>query len=294
MTFRAIYKRLTRTKISSRESNTHLMIRLESYPSSSEDDEEVELLATNDSEEAGNVVKGEEENSLPASSSSKPGRSCSTKCLWCFLFVAVVFGVVYVLKKSLANNTERSGVSDVKNNNIDVELPPQKPSSGIINHDLKNIITNTKKKKTESCSDFDVELLWYKRLEKFQTESAIRMVDLNGDRVDDLVSGFVTTLLTDEESPDIKQSICERYNNGINPCQGGVFALDGVTGDQMWVHYTDNEAYSINCNADFNLDHVADCLIAGRNGLFQAINGKNGKPIWKYNGTVLSCPSRHT
>jgi len=291
MTFRAIVKNLTKTVSLKSESNRNMMIQLNSLSSSSDedvvdDDEEVELLA-NDECKLKEVVEtnGESNNEIPATTYNRNNRkrsSCGVKCIWCFLFCVAVLGVGYILKRSLARNAKHPGDGNIKvveEDDIDQAVPPQKTSLNIFDKII------TKKTKLESCSDFDVKMLWYKKFDKFKTESAIRILDLNDDGVDDLVSGFVTTLETKSDmKDDERRAICMKYYNGINPCQGGVFALDGISGDRLWLHYTQHEIYSINCNADINQDGVADCLVGGRAGLFQALNGKNGNLLWDDKG----------
>jgi len=268
MTFRAIVKNLTKTVPLKSESNRNMMIQLKSLSSSSDedvvdDDEEVELLA-NDECKLKDVVEtnGESNNEIPATTYNRNNRkrsSCGVKCIWCFLFCVAVLGVGYILKRSLARNAKHPGDGNIKvveEDDIDQAVPPQKTSLNIFDKII------TKKTKLESCSDFDVKMLWYKKFDKFKTESAIRILDLNDDGVDDLVSGFVTTLET----------------------------------TRLWLHYTQHEIYSINCNADINQDGVADCLVGGRAGLFQALNGKNGNLLWDDKGNseteVTFYPSR--
>jgi PQQ enzyme repeat len=61
--------------------------------------------------------------------------------------------------------------------------------------------------------------------------------------------------------PDI---ICDIYFGGLHPCFGGVLALDGATGAEIWRVYTVHEVFALNCNADFNGDGQKDCLAGGR------------------------------
>lgn len=57
---------------------------------------------------------------------------------------------------------------------------------------------------------------------------------------------------------------CDIYFDGIKECGGGVLALDGQTGEQIWRHYTENEIFALNCNADLDGDGINDCIAAGR------------------------------
>lgn len=49
-----------------------------------------------------------------------------------------------------------------------------------------------KSKKIVGCSQFGVEEVWVKNFPKLLTESAIRLVDINQDGVQDVVFGFAT------------------------------------------------------------------------------------------------------
>ena len=61
--------------------------------------------------------------------------------------------------------------------------------------------------------------------------------------------------------------VCEIYFNGSRPCGGGLMALDGTTGKQLWRAYTIHEIFSVNCNADLDLDGMKDCIAGGRAGV---------------------------
>ena len=64
--------------------------------------------------------------------------------------------------------------------------------------------------------------------------------------------------------PDI---VCDIYFNGSKPCAGGILALDGATGKELWRCYSVHELFGINCNEDLNGDGVNDCTGGGRNGV---------------------------
>jgi len=64
--------------------------------------------------------------------------------------------------------------------------------------------------------------------------------------------------------PDV---VCDIYFGGARPCLGGLLALDGRTGGELWRHNSPHEIFSVNCNEDLNGDNLADCIIAGRVGV---------------------------
>lgn len=61
--------------------------------------------------------------------------------------------------------------------------------------------------------------------------------------------------------------VCDIYFNGTYPCHGGLLALEGATGRELWRHYTQHELFAVTCNVDFDNDGVLDCLGAGRAGV---------------------------
>ena len=69
----------------------------------------------------------------------------------------------------------------------------------------------------------------------------------------------------------IPSIVCDIYFHGTYPCFGGVLALDGTTGKELWRHYAAHEIYGLNCNADLDKDGVLDCLAGGRAGVRNGI-----------------------
>ena len=61
--------------------------------------------------------------------------------------------------------------------------------------------------------------------------------------------------------------VCDIYFNGSHPCLGGLLVVDGLTGREMWRHYTPHEIFAVTCQQDLNMDGFPDCLIAGRVGV---------------------------
>ena len=65
----------------------------------------------------------------------------------------------------------------------------------------------------------------------------------------------------------IPSIVCDIYFDGVFPCFGGLLALEGQTGRELWRHYAEHELYGINCEADLDKDGVRDCLVGGRAGV---------------------------
>lgn len=80
---------------------------------------------------------------------------------------------------------------------------------------------------------------------------------------------------------DAPENICNVYFGNQTPCLGGVLALNGKTGETIWTHWTAHAIFSIDCSVDLTNDKIKDCVISGRGGILQAINGRDGFNIWE-------------
>uniref|UniRef100_A0A2C9JEN2 FAM234A/B beta-propeller domain-containing protein n=1 Tax=Biomphalaria glabrata TaxID=6526 RepID=A0A2C9JEN2_BIOGL len=127
------------------------------------------------------------------------------------------------------------------------------------------------------CDKLEVSDVWVVGIPKLLTESAFRLVDVNQDGVLDVVLGFATGA----DGYGVKEIVCDIYFDGNKPCYGGLIALDGATGKELWRRYTLHEIYGLNCQYDLNKDGVKDCLSAGRAGTFLAISCKDGAVLWE-------------
>lgn len=83
------------------------------------------------------------------------------------------------------------------------------------------------------------------------------------------------------DTMDAPEYICTVYFGNQTPCLGGVLALNGKTGDTIWTHWTAHAIFSVDCGADLTNDKIKDCVISGRGGILQAINGHDGSNIWE-------------
>lgn len=80
---------------------------------------------------------------------------------------------------------------------------------------------------------------------------------------------------------DASEDICAVYFGNQTPCLGGVLALNGKTGETIWTHWTAHAIFSVDCGIDLTSDKIKDCIISGRGGILQAINGHDGTNIWE-------------
>ncbi|KAF3421304.1 hypothetical protein E2986_10336 [Frieseomelitta varia] len=143
-----------------------------------------------------------------------------------------------------------------------------------LSDDLKNSLHESN---IIPCTSLVPKILWTKSLPKLISESPIRSNDVNGDGVEDIIIGFSTGL----DMINIPEYICALYFDGQVPCSGGILALNGKTGDILWVHWTAHAVFSIDCGIDLTNDKIKDCIICGRGGILHAVDGYNGTSIWE-------------
>ncbi|XP_069677500.1 uncharacterized protein [Periplaneta americana] len=128
------------------------------------------------------------------------------------------------------------------------------------------------------CTELVVEDVWTKTLSKLTVETAVRLNDVNGDGVLDVIVGYGTGA----DGHNVPDFVCTLYFDGITPCLGGVIALDGLTGRTIWQHWTPHPVFLVDCSADLTEDKTNDCLISGKGGVLQLVNGHDGSRIWQF------------
>ncbi|EFN80767.1 uncharacterized protein LOC105186548 [Harpegnathos saltator] len=143
-----------------------------------------------------------------------------------------------------------------------------------LTHELKDTIN---KSEIIPCTSLSSKVLWKRSLPKLTSEAPLRSNDVNLDGIEDIIIGFSTGL----DTLDASQDICTVYFGNQTPCLGGVLALNGKTGETIWTHWTAHAIFSIDCGVDLTSDKVKDCIISGRGGILQAINGHDGSNIWE-------------
>lgn len=129
------------------------------------------------------------------------------------------------------------------------------------------------------CTKIVSEDIWVKTFPMLTTETAIRLNDVNSDGIDDIIVGFGTGA----DAFYYPKVVCHVYfPKSKDECGGGLLALDGKTGDEIWRHYSAHEIFAVNCNIDLNGDGIKDCLGGGRMAGFCAISGKDGSLLWEF------------
>lgn len=67
--------------------------------------------------------------------------------------------------------------------------------------------------------------------------------------------------------------VCAVYFPGSEWCGGGVAALNGLTGEEMWRIYVAHELFALTCHADLDGDGIWDCVAGGRMAVSPAHDG---------------------
>ncbi|KAK3107822.1 hypothetical protein FSP39_022986 [Pinctada imbricata] len=193
----------------------------------------------------------------------RPNCKChkTAKPILCFLLLVISLGSLMVAILYVSNQFSLKSKS--KGNLTSKHLPIKSSRDDVF---------------IQGCDEISVEDVWTVGLPKLNTESAIRMIDVNKDGVLDIILGFGTGA----DGYYVPRIVCDIYFNGTYPCFGGVLALDGTTGKEIWRHYSPHELFGINCNADLDNDGVLDCVCGGRAGAFQAISGRHGQLLWSF------------
>nr|XP_050849898.1 uncharacterized protein LOC127063764 [Vespula vulgaris] len=148
-----------------------------------------------------------------------------------------------------------------------------------ISHELKSSIS---KIHIIPCTSLSSKIIWKRTISKFTSEAPLRSNDVNKDGVEDIIIGF-STGLNAENTPE-----CYNYFENQVPCLGGILALDGQTGNTLWIHWTVYAIFSMDCGLDITNDKINDCIASGEGGMLYAINGKDGFIIWKISNEELS------
>lgn len=128
------------------------------------------------------------------------------------------------------------------------------------------------------CQRLEIIPIWQVKFPKLIVEGSSRMLYVNEDKVLDVVFGFGTGA----DGYDVPEDVCDIYFDGQKPCLGGIIALDGKTGVEIWRLWTKHEIFALTCQADLDGDGYIDCLAGGRAGVFLAVSIKEGKEIWTF------------
>ncbi|XP_030374419.1 uncharacterized protein LOC115623988 [Scaptodrosophila lebanonensis] len=131
------------------------------------------------------------------------------------------------------------------------------------------------------CTQISVQNRWTRTFARMNSESPLRAADLNGDGIKDIVFGYGVDDNIHYEGIPLPR--CQSAQQGDDvPCEGGVIAVNGRTGELLWQTWSVANVFSLHCSADIDGDGSPDCVAAGRLGMIFAINGRKGNVIWTY------------
>lgn len=143
-------------------------------------------------------------------------------------------------------------------------------------------------------SNSDHTINYTREFPRSLTEMTPEFYDLDGDGVLDilLTLGSQQSMAFDfwkchgSEAEEARQT-CLAYF-GFYPCGCFVVALDGRTGRQLWRYNAKMEVFSVTCPHDLNSDGAVDCMLCGRGGMWEAVDGRSGEFIWSLDYTTLN------
>ncbi|XP_030750099.1 uncharacterized protein LOC115877888 [Sitophilus oryzae] len=130
------------------------------------------------------------------------------------------------------------------------------------------------------CTNLKVSEVWSTNLPILTSDSPVRVLDIDGDKVDDVIFGFGTGENYNILPPEI---FCPVFLGVSPPCRGGIISLNGASGDIIWRHWINDTVFSLHCTADINQDNLNDCLATGVDGTVTVIDSKTGQSIWEIN-----------
>lgn len=108
---------------------------------------------------------------------------------------------------------------------------------------------------------------WQHTIPSVSTFSSPRVIDLNGDSIQDVVIGAGLEGL---------------------PTPAGIFAFDGNDGSILWQRYARDQVYGSPIFQDITGEGTPDVFITGRDAQFYALNGETGFEIWQFWPDTLS------
>ena len=123
--------------------------------------------------------------------------------------------------------------------------------------------------------------LWHRVIPHGFSQISIVVFDINNDGTPDIILDNIHTRFFNDKyivCPGQPDSCMEDV--GVSPCRIRILALDGRNGSNVWEKWVEFAPFAANCRHDLNLDGVADCVFAGREGSFTVINPVDGSFIW--------------
>jgi hypothetical protein len=128
-------------------------------------------------------------------------------------------------------------------------------------------------------SDLKVDSLWFPST---GSESCIRLVDIDGDGLDDVIVAVTeVTVITNGIQNDKNRSLFCELLHVEEPCSGTVYGIRGYDFTILWSFRIKESIFELVCDViDINNDGYRDCIGAGRKANVVAFDPRHGKVIW--------------
>ncbi len=96
------------------------------------------------------------------------------------------------------------------------------------------------------------------------------------------VTSASSPMAIDLNGDDIKDIVIGAGGDEWQETDKGIIALNGANGEVLWQAAARNQIVGSAIFEDLNNDGKQDVIIGGRSAELQALDGTNGKPMWKF------------